>query len=468
MKHYIAIDWGATSGRVIVAHVENGDTRLEEVHRFAHRIHEAADGHWYWDFTGLLKESMEGLRKAAKLGHHYESIGVDTWGVDVVFYDEAGQMLAEPLAYRDPFTTEVPERFFKHLSKESLYEKTGIQLMHFNTVFKLYACHEEGYRPFLEAKHILFLPDAVGYYLTGRMVCEYTDLSTSAMMNPRTKELDADILSLCGLSREQFPEVVYPGHDLGLLKPEILAATGLNADCRVTVVAGHDTGSAVAACPRKRLVGSDLPCGKEMKLAFLSSGTWSLMGIVTDEPIINEQTAALNFTNEGGVAGTTRVLKNITGMWILEQCRKEWKAQYKDYSHPQLIRMAQSIDHSASAPSSASAPHQATSLPHQLFNPDEPRFANPESMLSEVCGGSQLTDAEVAWVIYHSLANRYGEVFRMLQSISPFHIDGLYVIGGGVQNTYLLALTEEAIGVPVVAGTTEATALGNIKIQSHE
>ena len=442
MKHYIAIDWGATSGRVIVAHVDQDNeehVHQEEVHRFAHRIHEAEDGHWYWDFTGLLRESVEGLRKAALLGYQYESIGIDTWGVDVVFYDEKGQMLAEPLAYRDPFTTDIPKLFFDSLPADELYKKTGIQFMHFNTVFKLFACKREQYAPFCQAKHILFLPDAVSYYLTGNMVCEYTDLSTSAMMDPRTKDFDSDILAVCGLSRKQFPEIVFPGHNLGPLKPEIVEATGLNPDCRVRVVAGHDTASAVAACPTKI---------QHVHCAFLSSGTWSLMGCVTDEPVITDESVQLNFTNEGGVDGTTRLLKNITGMWILEQCRKEWLAQGKDYSHPQLIQMAQSVDKE-----------------QRLFNPDEARFANPPSMLDEVRKGRDMNDAEMVWTIYHSLAHRYGEVFRMLQSLAPYPIGALYVIGGGVQNKYLLRLTEQAVGVPVIAGTSEATALGNIRIQ---
>jgi len=462
MNHYIAIDWGATSGRVIVAHVNNvnnanngeSQVHLEEVHRFTHRVHEAEDGHWYWDFTGLLQETMTGLKKAAELGYRYESVGVDTWGVDVVFYDKQGRMLAEPLAYRDPFTTHVPEQLFEHFSADQLYRKTGIQLMHFNTIFKLFACHQQGYPPFEQADKILFLPDAVNYYLTGKMVCEYTDLSTSAMMNPRTREFDPDILAVCGLRREQFSRIVYPGQDLGLLKREIVEATGLNADCRVCAVAGHDTASAVVACPRKLHAGSDPMCSFT-HAAFLSSGTWSLMGIVTDEPVITDETARLNFTNEGGVSGTTRLLKNITGMWILEQCRKEWQAQGKNYSYPQLVEMAQSIDEKL----------HAGSDPMCSFNPDEVRFANPESMLAEVCGGREMTDAEIVWTIYHSLAHRYGEVFRMLQSIAPFEIGALYVIGGGVQNTYLLQLTEQAVGVPVIAGTTEATALGNIRVQ---
>ena len=444
MRHLIAIDWGATSGRVMVAHTDDshkdGRTEMEEVHRFPNAIHRAEDGHYYWDFTGLMRETMEGLKKAASLGHHYESIGVDTWGVDVVFFDEEGRILSEPLAYRDPFTTNCSKIFFEHyISAEALYHKTGIQFMHFNTVFKLFACRCEDYRPYREAKHILFMPDAVSYLLTGRMVCEYSALSTAAMMDPRTREFDADILAACGIERHQFPDIVYPGEDLGTILPSVAEETGLNADCRVVAVAEHDTGSAVAACPR-------MIDGKHA--AYLSCGTWSLMGIVADEPIISEESCRLNFTNEGGINGTTRLLKNITGMWILEQCRKEWKAQGKDYSYPELVAMAQSVKEG------------------QLFNPDEPRFANPASMLDEVRSGREMSDAQIIWSVYNSMAHRYGEVFHMLQSLAPWPIEVLYVIGGGVRNAYLMELTEKAIGVPVITGPSEATAIGNVLVQA--
>ncbi len=440
MKHYIAIDWGATSGRVIVAHHDGKDIQMDEIHRFPNAIEQHEDQHYYWNFSELIRQTLIGLQKAAQLGLHYESIGVDTWGVDVCFLDENGQLISQPLAYRDPFTVGVPEQFFQHIPAKQLYDKCGIQVMNFNTVFQLYACRLQQFTPFVNAKHILFMPDMINYVLTGRMACEYTILSTSAMMNPRTKQIDEDILRLCGLQRTQFAPLVMPGTELGTILPSIAEQTGLNPDTRVIAVAGHDTGSAVAACPR-------IIDGK--RTAFLSSGTWSLMGVVTDQPIITPQSAALNFTNEGGVQSTTRLLKNITGLWILEQCRKEWKEQSKDYSYPQLVQMAQ----------------QTNGNPDYLFNPDEPRFANPASMITEVQGEYTMTDNEIVWTIFHSLAKRYGEVFQMLQSLSPWKIEALYVIGGGVNNKYLLDLTEKAVGVPVIPGTVEATTLGNIIMQ---
>ena len=441
IHYHIAIDWGATSGRVIVAQVQGQKIDLLEVHRFAHAMYQGDDGHWHWDYHGLLEQTINGLYKAATLGHHYESIGVDTWGVDVAFFDDEGQLLTEPLAYRDPFTTAVPKLFYQYMSAAALYSKTGIQQMHFNTVFKLFGCRLEQYRPFMEAKHILFLPDAVGYFLTDRMVCEFSSLSTSAMMDPNTKDLDDDILRLCGLQREQFPEVVFPGHELGTLRPDILNRTGLNPDCRVVTVAGHDTASAVAAVPRSY---------EGLKVAYLSSGTWSLMGTVTDAPVITTASRKLNFTNEGGVGGTIRLLKNITGMWILEQCRNQWAKHGKIYSHEQLVCMAQTVTH----------------IP-ELFNPDEARFANPVNMIDEVKSGRTMTDAQVVACIFHSLAHRYGEVFAMLQSLLPERLDVLYIIGGGARNDYLNQLTRQAVGVPVIVGSCEATTVGNIRIQSN-
>lgn len=447
-KHYIAIDWGATSGRVMVAHVADGHTDMEEVHRFPNAIQQAEDGHFYWDFTGLMHETMTGLGKAAALGHHYESIGVDTWGVDVVFFDADGRMLSQPVAYRDPYTQAIPEEFFTRMSADTLYRKCGIQVLNFNTVFQLYACHKEHFAPFEKAAHILFIPDAVSYMLSGRMVSEYSALSTSAMLNPRTRQIDEEVLRICGVKKNLFPEIVYPGTDLGPILPSVAAETGLNADCRVIAVAGHDTASAVASVPRTT------PEGKHA--AYLSSGTWSLMGIVTDQPVITDESCRLNFTNEGGVAGTTRLLKNITGMWILEQCRKEWSTMGIRYDYPTIVRMAEQVSPAMTEGSGRKF----------LFNPDEPRFANPYSMLAEVKNGQEMTDAEVIWTIFHSLAARYGEVFRMLQKLAPWPIEALYVIGGGARNQLLNSLTEKAIGIPVIPATTEATALGNILVQS--
>ena len=431
---YCAIDIGATSGRIIIS--SNGRA-LEEVHRFSNQVYER-DGMFFWDIDKLMEEIYKGLRLlSCRQDIHITSIGVDTWGVDVV-YMRGGRALAHPRAYRDPYTVGVMEEFFKIKPREVVYQKTGIQFLNFNTLFQFYACHTQHYAPFENADKYLFIPDYVSYMLTGNMVCEYTILSTSQLLNAYSRTLDVELVEACGARVSAFPKRVMPGECIGVLKPEI---ADFEYEIPVIAVAGHDTASAVATVPRMY---------KGKHVAYLSSGTWSLMGIVSERPLIHEQSARMNFTNEGGVDGTVRVLKNITGMWIIEQCRKEWSAKGKSYTYSELVEMAESVK----------------ILP-DLFNPDEPRFANPPSMLAEVCNGRVLTDAEIVACVYHSLSYRYGEVFRMLQQLAPWEIGALYIIGGGARNTYLNRLTENAVGVPVITGAVEATALGNIQVQMY-
>ena len=431
---YCAIDLGATSGRIILS--EDGSA-FEEVCRFPNAVEER-DGKVYWNITALFGHIRRGLQQlAARTDVHVLSIGVDTWGVDVVFLKD-GKAIAEPRAYRDPYTATRMEEFFRLIPREKIYEKTGIQFLTFNTLYQFYACRCEHYAPFLEADTYLFIPDYISYLLTGNKVCEYTVLSTSQFLNPRTKQIDRELIEAAGAKMDCFPPIVYPGERIGVLQKEI---ADFGYEVPVIAVAGHDTASAVAAVPRTE---------NGQRVAYLSSGTWSLMGTVTDEPVITDESARLNFTNEGGIAGTTRLLKNITGMWILEQCRKEWGRQGKDYSYPDIVQMAESV----------------TDIP-VLFNPDEPRFANPASMLAEVTNGRELSDAQIVACIFHSLANRYGEVFRMLQHLVKEPIGALYIIGGGARNQLLNHLTEQAVGVPVRLGSTEATAVGNVLVQAQ-
>jgi len=438
--YYCAVDLGATSGRVVIAPADNMQ-QFEEVRRFPHAIQETSEG-FFWDMDFLLDEITAALRSLASRNDvRILSVGVDTWGVDMVFVDAEGKPLARPRAYRDPYTNGMMERYFEHVSKAEVYERTGIQFMQFNTLFQLFACHETQYKPFLEAHKYLFIPDYINYVLTGRMACEYTIASTSQFLNPTTKQIDRKLIEAAGAKMACFPELVMPGTVLGNLKKEI---ADFSYDVPVVAVAGHDTASAVAAVPY------DTP-----NYAYLSSGTWSLMGIVSKDPIITQRSQELNFTNEGGLEGTTRVLKNITGMWILEQCRKQWAAMGKEYSYPQIMEMFESAESTA------------------VFNPDDESFANPPSMLQAIADYGEAhglkrpqTDAEIVRSIFESLANRYKTVFGWLQELAPFKIEKLYVIGGGARNQLLNQLTEKALGIPVIAGPTEATAIGNIKVQA--
>lgn len=445
MKNYVcAVDFGATSGRMIIARLnDEGILETEEVRRFPNAIQEKdKDGKFYWNMTALIGEVTAGLKDlAARQDIRIEAIGVDTWGVDMVMVGPDGKMLEEPRAYRDPYSIAAMDEYIQKVGREKIYEKTGIQFLNFNTLFQLYACHKERFRPFEEATQYVFIPDYVSLVLTGKAVCEYTILSTSQFLDPRTKQIDAELIEAAGADIKKFPEVVFPGHVIGNLKKEVV---DFGYDIPVIAIAGHDTGSAVAAVP-----------AKDEKFAYLSCGTWSLMGIESKDAIINARSSELNFTNEGGIEGTTRFLKNITGMWILEQCRKEWKAQGKDYGWGELAQMEQSGEAFRS-----------------MINPDDPMFANPASMLSAIREYCQKTgqpvpetDAQVARLIMESLALRYREVFGWLKEFASFPIEVLHMIGGGAKNALLAQWTANSIGCPVLTGPTEATAIGNIMMQ---
>lgn len=445
MKNYVcAIDFGATSGRMIISRInESGLLETEEVRRFPNAIQEKDnDGKFYWNMTALMGEVIAGLKDlSARKDIRIEGIGVDTWGVDVVFVDDKGEMIEQPRAYRDPYSIAAMEEYIQKVGKEKIYQKTGIQFMNFNTLFQLYACHKENFQPFEKADKYLFIPDYVSFALCGKAVCEYTICSTSEFLDPKTKQIDAELIEAAGAKLEKFPPMTMPGQIIGNLKKEVV---DFGYDVPVIAIAGHDTGSAVAAVP-----------AKDQNFAYLSSGTWSLMGIESKDAIINERSYELNFTNEGGVEGTTRFLKNITGMWILEQCRKEWKAMGKDYDFGQLAQMEQS------APAFRS-----------FINPDDASFANPTSMLKAIDEYCEKTgqskpedDSQVARLIMESLALRYRTVFGWLKELADFPLEILHIIGGGAKNALLAQWTANSIGVPVLTGPTEATAIGNIMMQ---
>lgn len=443
-QHFLAIDLGATSGRVILATLTDEKLDLEVLHRFPNRLIEVG-GKYYWNIYALYEDILQGLTEAGKRKIEVRSIGIDTWGVDFVHVAEDGTLCGLPRAYRDPYTNGIPEEYFEKISRKEVYERTGIQIMNFNSLFQLYAQHKEGSSALKASDKILFMPDALSYLLTGEKVCEYTILSTSQFMDPRTKQVDEKLLEAAGVKKECFPAVVMPGTVIGQLTPSLAKATGLGA-VPVVAVAGHDTGSAVAAVP-----------AEDEGFAYLSSGTWSLMGVELKDPEITEESFAMNFTNEGGVDGTTRFLKNITGMWLLEQCRATWKKEGKDYSYPEIMQMM-----------------QTTSPSVDLLDPDAPEFAAPTNMPQAIrlyCESRAMavpeSDAQLIRLIFDSLAAKYAEVLKKLQQVSPFEIKTLHVIGGGAQNDLLNQMTSDACGIPVVAGPSEATALGNVMVQAR-
>ena len=452
---FLAFDCGATSGRAVLATFDKGAFSMKEVYRFPSGIIELG-GKYYWDIVAIYEHFLKCLSQLEKEGVHLDSIGIDTWGVDFGFVADDGSLLGNPRAYRDPYTEGVPDKVFQTVSREDLYAATGIQIMNFNSIFQLYAQTQERFAPLRYAQDILFVPDLLAYMLTGQKVCEYTIASTSGMMDQNSRQFNTALLEKLGIRTDVLLPIVQPGTRIGTLRPTIAATTGLGS-VPVIAVAGHDTASAIAAVP-----------AADEHFAYLSSGTWSLMGIEVPAPIINEASAAANFTNEGGIEGTTRFLKNITGMWLLEQCRKVWNAAGRDYSYAQLMDTART----------------EAAFPGRI-NPDDPRFANPKDMVAEitmalrppirsgvtssVMPGSDrasLTDAQIVSCIYHSLADRYKEVLDILQGFAPFKIEKLHIIGGGSANELLNQWTADAIGIPVIAGPTEATAIGNVMIQA--
>lgn len=443
-KHtFLAFDLGATSGRSIIGTLTDGKIEIKELTRFPNGIVEL-HGKYYWNLMGLYQALKEGLTACRREGIVPESIGIDTWGVDVVPVAADGSILSMPRSYRDPYTVGMPERYFERISREKVYQKTGIQIMNFNTLFQLFAGMESGYVPLQQAEELLFMPDALAYMLTGKRVCEYTIASTSQILNPWEKDFDQELLEAAGVRPGIFRKPVMPGTPVGELTDGLAQETGIGK-VKVVSVAGHDTASAVAAVP-----------ALDEKFAYLSSGTWSLMGIETKEPVVTPETCEMNFTNEGGVEGTIRFLKNICGMWILEQCRKEWDAQGKSYSYPEIVEMAMKAK-----------PFQA------FIQPDDASFANPSSMLGAISAFCQRTgqpcpenDAQIVRCIFESLALRYREVLEGLDRIATFPIERLHIIGGGSKNHLLNQFTANAIGRKVIAGPSEATAVGNVMIQA--
>ena len=374
-------------------------------------------------------------------GIKVESMGIDTWGVDVAFFGKDGQLLSLPYCYRDAHTEGAIDRYMKMHDKREVYDRTGIQFMEFNTLFQLDTLRHNGCTALENADKILFTPDALIYMLTGKAICEYTIASTSQMLNPNTGDLDAELLRSIGLDRSQFGPMTQPGTVIGPLSEQVRQATGVGEDLKVIAIAAHDTASAVAAVP-----------AKDPDYAYLSCGTWSLMGIESPVPVINDESYRLNFTNEGGIEGTTRFLKNICGLWIFEQCRPEFKDVPTEIGP--LTALCDTTDFDS------------------IINPDDPAFAHPASMtraIDEYCEKTgqiaPRTPAEYIRCIYLSLAHRYKAIIGMLSEMSPNPIKRLHVIGGGSKNPHLMQLTANALGMPVICGPTEGTALGNVLMQ---
>lgn len=442
--NFLAFDIGASSGRSIVGSLNKGILEIKELTRFPNKLI-SIHNKYYWDIFALFDALKNALKTISLQQIRIDAIGIDTWGVDFVYFGEDGSILGTARSYRDPYTTGAPEEYFEKIfSRKEVYELTGIQVMNFNSLFQLYAAKKENSSALKNAKEILFIPDALSYLLTGEKKCEYTILSTSQLLNPNTKAIEGKLLENIDIHKSLIPSIAIPGEIIGTL------TKSLSEECHlekipVVAVAGHDTASAVVAVP-----------AEDKNFAYLSSGTWSLMGIEVDSPIINEDSLKFNFTNEGGVEGTTRFLKNITGMWLLEECKKEWETEGKSYTYQDIIDMSSSVR-----------------CFQFLVDPDHISFANPGSMTNAIVNfciatGQKTPQSEAEFIrcIFDSLSLKYKYVFNRLKQLAPFPINRLYVIGGGSHNRLLNQLIADAIGIPVIAGPAEATAIGNIMMQA--
>lgn len=442
-RKILAFDLGAESGRGVLGHFDGQRLQLQEIHRFANTPAATLDT-LHWDVLNLYNEMIAGLRKAAGQFGGIDSVGVDTWGVDFALLGRGGLLLGNPRHYRDPHTEAAMDLAFQKVPREELFARTGIQFMRFNSLFQLIAMQRDR-SPLLEvAESLLFIPDLFHYFFTGIKVNEYTDASTSQMLDPAKRNWDYDLINRFSIPTRLLGSITMPGTILGPLRVRICAETGLSP-VPVILPATHDTAAAVAAVPAQ---GSSW--------AFISSGTWSLMGAELDQPLINEDVRAANFTNEGGVGGTIRFLKNIAGLWLVQECRRCWERAGSNFSYDELVALAQT------APPFVS-----------LVDPDDGSFMLPQNMpaaLADFCRRTaQPAPSEPGAVVrcaLESLALRYRWVLEKLEALTGRKLDLIHVVGGGSQNALLCQLTADACNRPVLAGPVEATAIGNLLVQA--
>jgi len=443
-RFHLAIDLGAGSGRAMLGRITPARLALTEIHRF-HYPPAIAAFRLRWDFGRILEGVKAGIREAyraaAAASGTIETLGVDSWGVDYGLLDAGGRLLENPVCYRDHRTDGAMERVLRQVSRQEIFQRTGIQFLQFNTLFQLDVQVNEGLPA--GARRLLMIPDLCHHALCGSTSGEYTDASTTQLLDVRTRRWADDLFSRLGLPRELMPEIVPPGSTLGELRPSLQKELG-TGPIRVIAPATHDTASAVAGTP--------ITPG----WAYISSGTWSLVGVERQTPLVGDAVARANFTNEGGVAGTIRFLKNLMGLWILDSCRAEWAKKGAATNLEGLLvgvaRLGRAVG---------------------LIFPDHPRFFNPASMTAELQAalgetGQDVTDdrTRLAKVILDSLAFRYASVVESIERLTGQPIPGIHIVGGGCLNSYLNQATADASGRPVLAGPAEATATGNVVVQA--
>jgi len=444
-SQFLAFDFGAESGRALLGIIKYNRLTLEEVHRFPNGPVRTL-GNLHWDALRLFAEVKQGLKLALQQTKgKIDGIGVDTWGVDFGLLGEDGELLGNPFHYRDERTQGMMDDVFRTVPREEVYDHTGIQFLPFNTLYQLFAMSRNGSTALKCGSTLLMMADLFNYWLTGKKVCEFSNATTTQFYNPRAKSWDRDLLSKLGIPTNFLPEIVPPGANIGPLAPSLVAELGAGEGIPVIAPATHDTGSAVAAVPAE---------GEGH--AYLSSGTWSLMGVEINEPMINDEALAMSFTNEGGVAGTFRFLRNIMGLWIVQECRRTWLAAGEDISYADLASMAEESEGFTS-----------------IIDPDAPVFLTPGDMPRRIRNFCASTDqpeptskGEVIRCALDSLALRYRKTVESLDELFGRRHDPIHIVGGGTQNKLLCQLTADATGRTVVAGPIEATAIGNVLVQA--
>lgn len=437
----LAFDFGASSGRAIIGNFENNTISIEEIHRFDNDP-VMLGNNFHWDILRLFHEIKQGITKA-KNYTDFESIGIDTWGVDYGLLTKNNDLIGNPYNYRDSRTVGIPEELESIISKEELYSLTGTQICDFNTIFQLYAFKKQKPELLELVDKVLLIPDLFNYFLTGKMAAECSIASTTQLMNPYSKKWEYELMDKLGLKREWFPEIVPGGTVIGGLKSDICEELDID-EKKVIAVSSHDTASAVAAVPTE-----------EKDFVFISCGTWSLFGTELEEPVISELSQKYNITNETGYNNTTRFLKNIIGLWLIQETRRQFKREGKNYSYAEMETLAR-----------AEQPFRC------FIDPDSPEFMGPGNMpqrIKDFCKrtGQYVpeTDGAVIRCIYESLAMKYKYTFLQLKECCNKDFNVIHMVGGGTKDTFLCQMTANAANVPVIAGPIEGTAAGNIAVQ---
>lgn len=440
---FLAFDFGASSGRAIINRINNGKVSMEEVHRFPNEPVFLGDK-YIWDFPRLLNEMKVALKKVSLLNEKIEGIGIDTWGVDYGLLDEKNNLIGLPMCYRDKRNYEALKKVEEIIDLESLYLRTGIAPNAINTCVQLVADTMMRKEILNNSKHILFMPDLFAYYLTGKKRNEFTIASTSGLLDMEKREWNYSLIEELDIPTNIFNEIIEPGEIYGYLTPDIMEETGLSK-IPVIAIGGHDTASAVAATPFK---------GK--RNVFLSSGTWSLLGVEIDKPVINKDTMKYNFTNEGGVNNKIRLLKNINGLWLLQQLKKNWCEFNEQIDFPDIIKEARNYEEC-----------------RFIVNTNDAMFMNTKNMIQTIKAycvsngqGEPMSLGELAMAVYNGLTSEYEETIKELELVLDDEIDTINVVGGGIKDKFLCELTSKRTGKKVIAGPVEAAVLGNVMIQA--